>query len=198
MRLRHFLVMTAIFSTSLTSFSQECVIGEVRMFAGNFAPRNWAFCDGQLMAINSNQSLYSVLGTTYGGDGITTFGLPELRGRTPVHPGFGPGLPQVRLGEKGGATSFTLSNNNLPSHSHTAHINVSETEGDQYHTSNSFLADSSRVEHKQFTNVVPSGEKIIQGVHVNSTGSGQSYSKRSPFQGIHYIICLTGTFPSRN
>jgi microcystin-dependent protein len=80
-------------------------VGEIRMFAGSFAPRSWAYCDGQLMAISQNDALFSLLGTSYGGDGRTTFGLPDMKGRIPVHPGTGPGLPAIRLGQKGGGTS---------------------------------------------------------------------------------------------
>ncbi|MBK7407518.1 MAG: phage tail protein [Saprospirales bacterium] len=83
------------------------MIGEIRLFAGNFAPRGWAFCDGQLLAINSNQALFSILGTTYGGDGRTTFALPDLRGRVPMHPGNGPGLTDMRLGQKIGSEKIS-------------------------------------------------------------------------------------------
>lgn len=83
----------------------EPFVGEIRMFAGSFAPRNWAYCDGQLIAVSQNDALFSLLGTIYGGDGRTTFGLPDMRGRIPVHPGTGPGLPTIRLGQKGGGAS---------------------------------------------------------------------------------------------
>ena len=98
--------------------SAEPFIAEIIMFGGNFAPRGWAFCDGQLLAINTNQALFSLLGTTYGGDGRTTFGLPDLRGRVPVHPGTGPGLTQRRLGEKGGTETNTMNINQMPEHNH--------------------------------------------------------------------------------
>ncbi|MFY1113097.1 MAG: tail fiber protein, partial [Methanosarcinaceae archaeon] len=101
------------------SRSSEPFIGEIRMFAGNFAPRGWAFCDGQLLPISQNTALFSILGTTYGGDGRTTFGLPDLRGRVPVHAGSGPGLSTVRLGDTGGAETVTLSQAQMPSHNHT-------------------------------------------------------------------------------
>lgn len=91
------------------NISSDPFIGEVIMFAGNFAPRGWAFCDGQLLAINQHQALFSILGTTYGGDGRTTFGLPDLRGRVPLHEGSGPGLSSYRLGQKGGTESVRLS-----------------------------------------------------------------------------------------
>jgi microcystin-dependent protein len=96
----------------------EPYVGEIRMFAGNFAPRGWAFCDGQLLAVAQNDALFSLLGTIYGGDGRTTFGLPDLRGRVPIHAGSGPGLSPRRLGEKGGQEDVTLSLNELPQHDH--------------------------------------------------------------------------------
>ena len=96
----------------------EPFVGEIRMFAGNFAPRGWAFCDGQLLATSQNDALFSLLGTIYGGDGRTTFGLPDLRGRIPVHAGTGPGLSPRRLGAKAGAEKVTLTVNELPSHTH--------------------------------------------------------------------------------
>ena len=92
----------------------EPFIGEMKMFAGNFAPRGYALCDGQLLPINQNQALFSILGTTYGGDGRTTFALPDLRGRFPVHPGTGPGLSNRKLGEKGGQEAHKLATNTLP------------------------------------------------------------------------------------
>ena len=102
-----------------SSMSAEPFIGEISMFAGNFAPRGWAFCEGQLLPIAQNQSLFSILGTTYGGDGRTTFGLPDMRGRVSIHPGTGPGLTNYRLGNKGGSETTTLTTNQLPSHNHT-------------------------------------------------------------------------------
>ncbi|WP_340819596.1 tail fiber protein [Methanolobus sp. WCC4] len=99
--------------------STDPLLGEITLFAGNFAPRGWAFCNGQLLPINQNQALFSILGTTYGGDGRTTFALPDLRGRAPVHAGNGPGLSPVVLGQKGGAETVALNVNQMPSHTHT-------------------------------------------------------------------------------
>ena len=98
----------------------EGTIGEIRMFAGNFAPRYWAFCQAQLISIASNTALFSILGTTYGGNGQTTFGLPDFRGRVAVGVGTGPGLSNVVLGEMGGSSTITLTTNNMPAHNHTA------------------------------------------------------------------------------
>lgn len=109
----------------------EPTLGEVRMFAGNFAPRAWALCEGQLLAINSNQALFSILGTTYGGDGRTSFGLPDLRGRTPISPGTGPGLPSYREGQKGGSAINILNITQIPAHNHTGAARVSSMNATQ-------------------------------------------------------------------
>lgn len=104
----------------------DALIGEIRMFAGNFAPQGWAFCDGKLLSMASNQALFSLLGTTYGGDGRTTFGLPDLRGRSPVGVGAGgntgPGLSEIPWGKRGGTETVNLSSSQLPSHSHIANF----------------------------------------------------------------------------
>ncbi len=97
----------------------EPFIAEIKIFAGNFAPRGWAFCNGQLLPISQNTALFSLVGTTYGGDGRTTMGLPDLQGRTPMHPGRGPGLTSRRLGERGGSTTVTLNEAQMASHKHT-------------------------------------------------------------------------------
>lgn len=115
MKVKFIVFFTFLVLSVSNSFAQDPLIGEIKMFAGNFAPRGWAFCDGQLLSINQNQALFSILGTTYGGDGRTTFGLPDLRGRTAVHSGqsigFGKtssGINKVRLGQKGGSESTEL------------------------------------------------------------------------------------------
>ncbi len=115
---------TAIMGLLLAAVSgpakaQEPMIGEIKFFAGNFAPRGWAFCDGQLLAISQNTALFSILGTTYGGDGRTTFGLPDMRGRSPLHAGRGPGLSDIRQGQKGGSETVTGNNATLANHVHS-------------------------------------------------------------------------------
>jgi microcystin-dependent protein len=112
------LVLLLCLSFSNTANAQEPFIGEIKMFGGNFAPRGFAFCDGQLLSISQNTALFAILGTTYGGDGRTTFGLPDLRGRVPVHAGTGPGLSSYRIGQKGGTETTTITVANLPAHSH--------------------------------------------------------------------------------
>ncbi|MDH5580591.1 MAG: tail fiber protein [Bdellovibrionales bacterium] len=105
-----------------TSFASDCMLGEMKMFAGNFAPRNWAFADGQLLSINQNSALFSILGTTYGGDGRTTFALPDMRGRVAIHEGRGPGLAEKRLGQKSGRENVNV-NNILPIKTQTIDVN---------------------------------------------------------------------------
>jgi microcystin-dependent protein len=200
MNFKNILTITALFISSLTAFGQEGFLGEIRMFGGNFAPSGWALCDGQSLAISQNTALFSIIGITYGGDGRTYFRLPDLRGRSAVHPGTGGGMTPVHLGEKGGTEGFTLTTNNLPSHSHTGHIKVSEGNGNQFYTTNSYIADSGRVVSQQYTSIPPPivDSKTIQGLQINNTGGNQSVLKRSPFQGVNYIICVYGVFPSRN
>lgn len=172
-------------------------IGEISMFAGNFAPRQWAFCDGQLLAINSNQALFSILGTTYGGDGRTTFGLPDLRGRLPLHVGTGPGLPTYRLGQKGGHASVTLTENQLPQHSHTATLHGETAAGDKGSPLGNMLAGTTSKPY-----AAPNAKDNIamgpESVTVSAAGGGQPFDSMNPYLGVNFIIALTGQFPSRS
>lgn len=169
-------------------------IAEIVMFGGNFAPRGWALCDGQLLSIAQNSALFSILGTTYGGDGRTSFGLPDLRGRSPVHPGTGPGLNNVRLGEKGGRETVTLVEQNLPAHSHTfAQPCVNNAGGDETSPAgSSFPVSTDDVYYSGTPNAA-----MAAGDTGNSGGS-QAFDVRSPYQGVNFIIALVGIFPSRN
>src|SRR5690242_6832737 len=106
-------------------------LGEIRIFAGNFAPRGWALCNGQILSIAQNTALFSILGTTYGGNGQTTFALPNLQGRVPIHPGQGPGLSSYNLGEQAGAENTTLLITNMPAHNHTAAVSISASQATQ-------------------------------------------------------------------
>jgi len=174
-------------------------IGEVKYFAGNFAPRNWAYCHGQLLAISSNSALFSILGTTYGGDGRTTFALPDLRGRSPLSPGTGPGLPNVRLGQRGGAPSVTLTTQNLPAHNHQFAVKASSDPGTTpdpagNYLSNAKFLDNDFIDPASATNVV----NMAGGGPTTNTGGSQSFENRDPYLGVYGIICLQGTYPSRN
>lgn len=170
----------------------EVFIAQIKMFAGNFAPRGFALCDGQLLAISGNDALFSLLGTTYGGDGRTTFALPDLRGRIPIHAGTGPGLSQRRLGQKSGQEKVTVTPQQLPTHTHT--FQASTTSGTLSNPQNSALASSPNIRlYRDLTPTVP-----MAATAVTSVGGSQSHTNIAPFQCINYIIALTGTFPSRN
>lgn len=166
-------------------------IGQIIMFGGNFAPRSWALCDGQLLSIAQNTALFSILGTTYGGDGRTTFGLPDLRGRVPIHPGNGPGLSAYRLGQKGGSESNILTISNLPPHNHT--INTKE-EGNTEDSNGSFIAGNGS---NSFGTTSDLGNTLATRA-LNNTGNNQAVNNIQPFQCVNYIIALQGVFPSRS
>lgn len=167
-------------------------VGEIMKFGGTFAPRGWALCAGQLMAVSQNDALFSLLGTIYGGDGRTTFGLPDLRGRVPVHPGTGPGLPPIRLGEKGGATDVTLAANEIPSHSHT--LNVNAGGGNTDNPGGNFIsANSEGVKHYS-----DSTSPLSVGANIGNSGGSQSHTNMQPYLAINYCISLFGIYPSRS
>lgn len=169
----------------------EPFVGEIRMFAGNFAPRGWAFCDGQLLAVSQNDALFSLLGTIYGGDGRTTFGLPDLRGRIPLHAGTGPGLSPRRLGAKGGAESVTLTVNQLPSHSHTWR----GTSGGGQNASpvNNQPGTSTGNFYSNGDNLAPLNSQAVSNV-----GGSRPHTNLMPFLCINFIIALFGIYPSRH
>ena len=189
-----------------STVSIEPFIGEITMFAGNFAPRGWAFCSGQLLPINQNQALFSILGTTYGGDGRTTFGLPDLRGRVPVHAGNGPGLSDYRLGQKGGSETTTLTINQLPSHnhqgsSHNHQIEASNSPANSSEVSGTVMGKAVGMpglysNKTPDTNMKPTGD--AGGGSSGNTGGNQGVSIIQPYQTINYIIALQGVFPSRS
>lgn len=172
----------------------EAFIGEIRMFAGNFAPRSWAFCDGQLLAVSGNDALFSLLGTIYGGDGRTTFALPDMRGRLPIHAGSGagPGLTARPLGQKAGEETATVSMNQLPIHTHT--FEASSASATQGNPAGEFLGGGSNVDiYRPAAAGVP-----MNAVSIENTGGGASHGNVMPFLCVNFIIALTGTFPSRN
>ncbi len=169
----------------------EPFVGEIRMFAGNFAPRGWAFCDGQLLAVSQNDALFSLLGTIYGGDGRTTFGLPDLRGRIPLHQGTGPGLSARRLGSKGGPENVTLTTNQLASHTHD--WNANKADADLATPAGKVLAGGSpRMFNAQDQNASLAASTIAD------TGGTGSHSNLMPTLCIHFIIALFGIYPSRH
>jgi len=171
----------------------EPFVGEIRMFAGNFAPRGWAFCDGQLLAVSQNDALFSLLGTIYGGDGRTTFGLPDLRGRIPIHAGHGPGLSERRLGAKAGAEKVTLTVNQLPSHRHD--VFASATGASSGNPSGNVSANTAP------TNVYSTALAVQQEMNsaaISHTGGSRSHTNLMPYLCVHFIIALVGIYPSRH
>lgn len=206
----------------------EGTIGEIKMFAGNFAPRTWAFCEGQLMSIAENNALYAIIGTIYGGDGRTTMQLPDLRGRAPIGVGQGPGLPYYRQAQMGGAPQHTMSINEMPNHTHTAqaaggagsltgtatalmNVNTDEAEGSA--PAGQYLAPSSP--SNIYVDAATAGQTLaadaitvntsglsvdVTGLNiaVDHSGSSMPFNIMQPYIAMHYIICLQGVFPSRN
>ena len=172
----------------------EAFVGEIRMFAGNFAPRSWALCDGQLLAVSQNDALFSLLGTIYGGDGRTTFGLPDMRGRLPIHTGTGPGLTPRTIGQKYGQENVTLTANQGPAHRHD--MRASTTPGTQNVPSGGLLASSPSV--RLFRPQPPVGSNLAADTIGASPGDSRSHSNLMPFLCVNFIIALFGTYPSRN
>jgi microcystin-dependent protein len=172
--------------------AQEPFVGQIQMVAFTFAPKGWAFCAGQILPINQNQALFSLLGTTYGGDGRTTFALPDLRGRVPVGSGQGPGLSPYNLGEASGQESVTLTIPQMPAHTHM--VSGQTAVGTSANPTGSVWAAQSRL------NIYSSGtpDSPMGGSTVSFSGGGQPYPNRSPYLTINYIIALVGVFPSRN
>lgn len=174
------------------------------MFGGNFAPRGWAYCDGQLLSIAANTALFSILGTTYGGDGRTTFALPDLRGRAPIHQGTGPGLSTYRLGERGGNEQSYLNVTNLPSHNHlgSGTIKAAFTPpaggGNTTSPSGANLSgvSGSNIYSNQAPNVTMAANNV--NVTVSNTGGNMPFSNMQPFLVVNFIIATVGIFPSRN
>lgn len=169
----------------------EPFVGEIRMFAGNFAPRGWAFCDGQLLAVSQNDALFSLFGTIYGGDGRTTFGLPDLRGRIPIHAGSGPGLTPRPLGQKSGAENVTLAASELPPHSHN--VRASTAVGIDNVPTDEYLGASPNVRlfRPQPPNLAMNADSIT------AMGGNQHHDNIMPFLCIHFIVALVGIYPSR-
>lgn len=171
-------------------------LAEIRMFAGNFAPRSWAFCNGQILPISQNTALFSLLGTNYGGNGQTNFALPDLRGRAPMHWGSGQGLTQRVIGEQGGENSVTLLSSEMPMHNHSI--------------SGAVIANSSPTGtpagNTLFTNSAPNqlygtvlGTPInLAPQSISLAGGSQPHNNTQPYEAVSFIICTSGVFPARN
>jgi microcystin-dependent protein len=170
----------------------EPFIGDITLVAFNFEPKGWAFCNGQLLSIAQNTALFSILGTTYGGNGVQTFGLPDLRGRVPIHWGQRPGGSNFTLGQVGGQATHTLIPSTIPAHNHPV-LNVSNLTGSQFVAGNASLGVSSA---KPYTPVPANGALMGSGTGV--AGGGQPHENMQPYLVLNYVIALVGIFPSRN
>jgi len=168
-------------------------IGEIRMFGGNFAPAGWAFCNGALQPIDQNESLFQLIGTTYGGDGQTTFALPDLQGRVPIHQGQGPGLSNYLIGEKAGVESVTVTTAQIPAHSHPA-LCLSGG-GSSSNPAGGLWAGS---DVNQYAAAAPNATMGNPPMPTTAVGGSQPHDNMIPFLCVSYIISLFGIFPSPN
>ncbi len=172
----------------------EPFVAEIRIFAGNFAPRGWAFCDGQLLPIAQNTALFSLIGTTYGGDGRTTTALPNMEGRAPLHPGRGPGLTARRLGEKTGVETVTLTEAQIPSHNHTFRASGSRGTTNVPSTMASFAQSfPTQTYETSQSNLVD-----LASTTLSTTGGSQAHANAQPYLVLNFIIALVGLYPSRS
>ena len=191
MKKKNLLIMAMLIVLSTKkSYSQDPFIGEIRIFAGNFAPKGWAFCSGQILPISQNTALFSLLGTTYGGNGSSTFALPNLNGRVPIHPSQGPGLSYYDLGEVGGSETVTLTTANLPAHNHT--IPASTISGTTSVPTNAVPANTLNTDKEYASS---SNTTMME---TGSAGSDVPVNIQQPYISLNYIIALQGVFPPRN
>ena len=180
----------------------DAYMAEIRLFAGTFAPQNWMLCQGQTLAINQFTALFSILGTTYGGNGTTTFMLPDLRGRVPVGMGQGPGLPNVVEGQVAGAAAVTLTTQNMPAHAHTFAQNASTNSADQSSPAAGIpavpAATVGRGVAPTFGYTQTAANTTMPAQPTGMAGGNQPVSVMQPYLGLNYIICISGIYPPRS
>ena len=168
-------------------------VGEIRMFAGNFAPAGWMFCNGQTLPISENETLFNLIGTTYGGDGQETFALPNLQSRIPIHQGTGPGGSSFQIAEMGGVEQVTLTTQQIPSHPHAFFAVNSGTRGDTVSPAGLIPAESYNV--VPYINDAPNGS--FNANAITPSGGNQPHENRQPLLVINFIISMFGIFPSQ-
>ena len=197
------LLILLLFLFSKSVHAQDPYVGEIRIFAGNFAPYGWMFCEGQLLPISEYETLFNLIGTTYGGDGQSTFALPDLRGRLPIGTGQRPGGSNFTLGQMSGAESVTLTTANMPSHQHNSQLMVNNGNATvNVPSSNSSIANSGTLSGRPFMpdlsySNASTDVLLDTGVTAN-TGSSQPISIMKPYLGVNYIISLYGIYPTQN
>ena len=171
-------------------------VGEIKLFGGNFAPAGWAMCQGQLLPISENDTLFNLIGTTYGGDGQETFGLPDLQGRLPMHAGQGPGISQsYQQGETGGVESVTLSTQQIPVHNHA--VLITQT-NQQVGPQDAYFATATSLQAgvNTYNNALPADQPLVN-TSLQPVGGSQPHENIQPTLGITYIISLFGIYPSQ-
>jgi microcystin-dependent protein len=171
-------------------------IGEIRLFPFNFAPRGYAFCAGQILSISQNTALFSILGTTYGGNGLSNFALPDLRDNVPLGQGQSPGLSNYVLGEVGGSTTVPLLTNNMPVHNHQA-IGTNNPANEPSPVGHAWAADGAGITMQFATIASPPPQSISPGA-LGNTGGGQPHTNLQPYLALNYCIALQGAYPARN
>ena len=207
-RIKIITLFTVFAFATLNSSAQEPFMGEIKIFAGTFAPRGWAFCDGQTLAISENQALYSLLGITYGGDGRTTFALPDLRGRVVIGPRRQPGSTiNYMVGQQGGVEKNILSIDELPTHTHQASValNANKADGTTNDPTGNYPAatvyDKARgnmsptLAYNTATNAEMNPNAV--SITIDNTGGNEAINNVQPFLSMNYIICVNGIYPAR-
>jgi microcystin-dependent protein len=168
-------------------------IGEIRLFAGNYAPKGWAICDGKMLRVNENQALFSIIGNQYGGDGKSTFALPDLRGKVAMHKGAGPGLTPRPLASTGGSETVTLLTGQIPPHTHQAKCQTSSNS--QSPVGNVWGPGPARPTIRQiYANVV---DTVLNPGSLGPAGNSQPHNNMQPYLGLNFIIALEGIFPPK-
>lgn len=173
----------------------EPFLGEIRMFGFQFAPEGWAMCNGQTLSISQNTALFSLLGTMYGGNGTTTFQLPNLQSRVPIHQGQGPGLSSYVMGQSSGAETVTLTSSEIPSHNHL--LNCNTAGGNAASPQNSYPAVESTGTSLDYNTAATSGATMNAGA-IALTGGGEAHTNIQPYLCVNFCIAMEGVFPSRN
>lgn len=171
---------------------QQPYIGNIMLFAGNFAPRGWVFCDGRLLSIANDTALYALLGTTYGGDGITTFAVPDLRSRVPIHQGTGPGLSNYVIGQQSGTETVTLLNTQIPIHTHP--VAVSSSAASTGTPSSSVTLGVAAAE----IYIADTADGVMNAQSISVAGGSQPHDNLQPYLALNYVIAIDGIFPSQN
>lgn len=192
------IIAGSITVTPTANAGMEPFVGEITWVGFSFCPRGYAEANGQLLPISSNTTLFSLLGTTYGGDGRTNFALPDLRARSAVHAGTGPGLNTIKQGTKGGAEQTTLTTNNLPSHTHTATMHGTTGNANSGTVTGALAGDTGREQIYSNAADATISNMSDRAISVNATGGGQGFNIRSPYLALRACIALQGIYPSRN